>query len=66
MSEGFLDALQSAGPAPERAHRLALAADIERFIERPLEPVPMPRAAPAPPPGQPIGMPDMYWLMCEW
>jgi hypothetical protein len=54
--------------AAQTAHRFALAADIDRFLERPLEPISVPAAAPGVPPGQPIGMSDMEWtsLMCEW
>lgn len=42
------------GPDAERAHALALATDIERFLERPYEPA---RRAPSldAPPGSPIG-----------
>jgi hypothetical protein len=52
----------------QTAHRFALAADIDRFLERPLEPISTPAAAPGVPPGAPIGMPGMEWLslMCEW
>jgi hypothetical protein len=50
------------GDPASRAHRAALAADVERFMERPLEPIRPPAAAPGVPPGQPIGMPDMDWL----
>jgi hypothetical protein len=51
----------------QTAHRFALAADIARFLERPLEPISTPAAAPGVPPGAPIGMPDMMWvnLMCD-
>jgi hypothetical protein len=54
--------------AAQTAHRFALAADIARFLERPLEPISRPAVAPNAPPGSPIGMPDMMWvnLMCEW
>jgi hypothetical protein len=54
--------------AAQTAHRFALAADIARFLERPLEPISTPVVAPSAPPGSPIGMPDMMWvnLMCEW
>jgi hypothetical protein len=56
-----------AGDVATRAHRTALAADIRRFMERPLEPIRPPAAAPGVPPGQPIGMPGMEWLdmMCD-
>jgi hypothetical protein len=63
-----LAARTAGGDTAQRAHALALAADIERFLERPLEPIRLPAAAPAVPPGQPIGMTGMDWtsLMCEW
>ena len=48
------------GSEPERAHRLALATEIQRFQERPYEPA---RRAPALqiPPGAPIGSTDAEW-----
>ena len=60
--------LPGGGAAPQAAHRMAIAAEIGRFMERPLEPIRPPAAAPGVPPGQPIGMPDMEWtsLRCEW
>ena len=60
--------LPGGGAAPQAAHRMAIAAEIGRFMERPLEPIRPPAAAPGVPPGQPIGMPDMSWtsLRCEW
>ncbi|HSJ30680.1 MAG TPA: zinc-dependent metalloprotease [Longimicrobiales bacterium] len=60
--------LPGGGAAPQAAHRMAIAAEIGRFMERPLEPIRPPAAAPGVPPGQPIGMPDMVWtsLRCEW
>jgi hypothetical protein len=63
-----LAARTAGGDTAQRAHALALAADIERFLERPLEPIRLPAAAPGVPPGQPIGMTGMEWtsLMCEW
>ncbi|HSK19744.1 MAG TPA: zinc-dependent metalloprotease [Longimicrobiales bacterium] len=61
-------AMPGGGAAPQAAHRMAIAAEIGRFMERPLEPIRPPAAAPGVPPGQPIGMPDMVWtsLRCEW
>jgi hypothetical protein len=50
-------------PVAETAHRAMIAADIQRFLERPLPPLAAP-GQPAVPPGQPIGMPDMNWLEC--
>jgi len=47
---------------PVRAHHLQLATDIKRFLERPMEPV-RPSPLPQPPPGAPIGMPDL--LYCD-
>ena len=60
------EASDSANPA-DRAHYLALAGDIGRFLERPYAPVQTP-AAPSMPPGSPIGDPGMTWadLSCPW
>jgi hypothetical protein len=60
------EASDSANPA-DRAHYLALAGDIGRFLERPYAPVETP-AAPSMPPGSPIGDPGMTWadLSCPW
>ncbi|MEX1184765.1 MAG: zinc-dependent metalloprotease [Gemmatimonadota bacterium] len=56
-------ALGEGGDRGHEAHRRMLAADIERFIERPMEPMPARPTPPRPlPPGQPIGMPAMNWL----
>jgi hypothetical protein len=45
------------------AQRTLLAADIKRFIERPLDVThPIPHAAPDAPPGAPIGDPGEDWL----
>jgi hypothetical protein len=50
------------GVSPERAaHATLMAADIKRFLERPLAPAPR-IEAPAIPPGAPIGQPAMEWL----
>ncbi|HEX2167462.1 MAG TPA: zinc-dependent metalloprotease [Longimicrobiales bacterium] len=61
-------ALPEGGDAAQAAHRLAIAAEIGRFMERPLEPIQPRPAAPGVPPGQPIGMPAMTWtsLSCDW
>jgi hypothetical protein len=53
-------------PAPsttnaDSAHRVALAEDIRRFLDRPLTPVTR-GDQPNAPPGAPIGEPDMDWL----
>jgi hypothetical protein len=49
----------------DHAHRSVLMLDIQRFMARPMEPVPArPMLPPAAPPGQPIGMPD-WFLMCD-
>jgi hypothetical protein len=67
-----LDRIGSAIPtgsgAEDEAHGMMLAMDIERFMTRPMEPVPArPTMAPGAPPGQPIGMPDLNWLeYCDW
>jgi hypothetical protein len=55
-----LEAAAPAGGESERAHRRALAAEIQRFQERPYEPA---RRAPALqiPPGAPIGSTDAAW-----
>ena len=45
----------------DTAHRVALAEDIRRFLDRPLTPVSR-GELPTPPPGAPIGEPDMDWL----
>jgi hypothetical protein len=50
------------GGAGTTAHVMALNADIQRFMDRPLEPIAVPRTAPGVPPGQPIGMPGLEWL----
>lgn len=49
------------GEAPARAHSLALASDIERFLDRPYEPE---RRTPelSIPPGSPIGQAGPEWL----
>jgi hypothetical protein len=43
------------------AHRVALAEDIRRFLDRPLAPAPR-MEIPSAPPGAPIGEPAMDWL----
>jgi hypothetical protein len=53
-----LEAELAAGAAPgtaAAAHRRLLAAEVHRWLGRPHAPVPLPAAAPAPPPGDPIG-----------
>jgi hypothetical protein len=53
------------GNAESLAHRTVLTLDIQRFMSRPMEPVPArPLLPPAAPPGQPIGMTE-YYLMCD-
>ena len=61
-------ALPGGGDASQAAHRMAIAAEIERFMDRPLEPIQPRPAAPGAPPGAPIGMPAMEWtsLSCDW
>jgi hypothetical protein len=47
----------------DTAHRQLLAADIKRFLERPLDLAkPFPHATPDAPPGAPIGDPGQDWL----
>ena len=61
----FLDQLAGRGAGDDeswRAHRALLAADIERFRDRPLEPVRR-SSLPQPPPGAPIGQPSL--LYCD-
>ncbi|MEX2466487.1 MAG: zinc-dependent metalloprotease [Gemmatimonadota bacterium] len=60
------EASATANPA-DRAHYLALAGDVARFLERPYAPVAVP-SAPDMPPGSPIGDPGMHWvdLSCPW
>ena len=53
--------LASTGSSPAAAHAALLAADIKRFLERPLAPATR-TEIPAPPPGAPIGEPAMEWL----
>ncbi|HEX6132881.1 MAG TPA: zinc-dependent metalloprotease [Longimicrobiales bacterium] len=63
----FGERLSPGGGRAGQAHAVALAADIERFLERPHEPIRPQAPAPGVPPGQPIGMPDMTWtsLACD-
>jgi hypothetical protein len=53
----------------DRAHYLAVTADVARFLERPYAPVPSP-SGPTMPPGSPIGDSGMSWiwadLSCPW
>ena len=57
-----LDAGTTSGTDDEvAAHNTLLVDDIVRFLERPILPVSSP-AAPAPPPGAPIGEPALDWL----
>jgi hypothetical protein len=59
--------MESAGRDPaaadpaDAAHRILLAQDIKRFIERPAQPAAA-TTDPAAPPGAPIGDPGMDWL----
>jgi hypothetical protein len=67
LAVSVAEASATANPA-DRAHFLALASDIARFIERPWEPVAAP-GAPGMPPGSPIGDSGMLWwadLSCPW
>ena len=56
----------------ERAHRMLLAADIKRFLERPMVDAAGGRIVPPSPapPGAPIGDEGQHWLarppLCEW
>jgi hypothetical protein len=69
-----LDSMQNPPmPAPptrdDTAFRTLLAADIKRFLERPMTPIAAP-STPDAPPGAPIGDPGMDWLApvgwCTW
>jgi hypothetical protein len=54
---GLRERLRATGPeepAPERAHALRLGADIDRFLDRSMDPWEPPQPLPAPP-GSPIG-----------
>lgn len=59
-------------PVEERAHLAFLSGEISRYLDRRGPPEPAKRPEPlAPPPGQPIGMPDPGWLEgleegCSW
>jgi hypothetical protein len=57
-------AVEHGGPVMNRratAHRQLLRTDIERFLERPMPPTPIP-GQPSMPPGSPIGDPGLEWL----
>ncbi|MDX1646186.1 MAG: zinc-dependent metalloprotease [Longimicrobiales bacterium] len=45
----------------DQPHAILLASDIERFLQRPMEPMTLP-GFPSPPPGAPIGEPATEWL----
>ena len=66
---GFNTTTSTASGDDAAAHQL-MAADIKRFLERPLAPV-TPATTPDAPPGAPIGDPGMDWLArpawsCGW
>jgi hypothetical protein len=51
----------------DTAQRTLIAADIKRFLERPLDPAhPIPLPAADAPPGAPIGDPGQDWLAAPW
>jgi hypothetical protein len=52
------------GDESAAAHAMNLADDIRRFLERPVSPVAQRTAAPAAPPGAPIGDRPLNWL--DW
>jgi hypothetical protein len=59
------------GNESELAHGSLIAADINRFLTRPANPVATRFAAPTAPPGAPIGEPAMDWFRwlepdCMW
>ena len=59
----------AAAGASDRAAQALMAADIKRFLERPVDPIRTPTAYDAPP-GAPIGDGGMDWLTspswCAW
>jgi hypothetical protein len=63
--EAWLDEEQEGADAADRAHYRLLAADIDRFGDRPHEPLAIPEA-PNMPPGSPIGQPGLDWLRSGW
>ena len=74
IASGALAYLQNNGfdtnpDAGDRAAQSLLAADVKRFLERPIAPIAIP-ASPDAPPGAPIGDPGMNWLApagwCTW
>mgnify|MGYP003351587931 FL=1 len=53
----------------ERAHAQLLAADIQRFLDKPTDPATRILATPPAPPGAPIGDRGMDYLLgivCDW
>jgi hypothetical protein len=64
--KNIVPAARGRSGAEEQAHLALLAADVQRFLDRPIEPIRTP-GPPTVPPGQPIGMPGMSWLdlLCE-
>jgi hypothetical protein len=56
-----LAAVNGDADVPDAAHHALIARDITAFLERPMEPFTL-QAAPAAPPGAPIGEPAMEWI----
>ena len=54
--------MEGSSLTPAAAHYALLAEDLERFFQRPGEPV-RPLIGPGAPPGAPIGQPAMEWLL---
>ncbi|HEX7122915.1 MAG TPA: zinc-dependent metalloprotease [Gemmatimonadaceae bacterium] len=71
VGEGNGNGQAQASDQATLAHAALLAADIRRFLERPVTAVAARMAAPTAPPGAPIGEPAMEWLRrveppCSW
>jgi hypothetical protein len=62
LRDRLADDMEGADDA-NQAHDLLLVQDMDRFLNRPHEPIATP-SAPATPPGSPIGDPGMGWL--DW
>jgi hypothetical protein len=59
-----IQARAQAAAGPDNAHQRLIAADIRRFLERPMEPA-RPVATPEVPPGAPIGSTEEDWCGTE-
>jgi hypothetical protein len=61
LAHGSLLTLRASLTSSEDPESQLLAMEIERFLERPVEPMPAPSLSTAPP-GAPIGTPALDWL----